>query len=150
MKYVPKIQLIQGLQSFPSHLISIPQLEICGDMPSGKLHNQGLEHIVDLEHKTIIAQRTLDLINEDMYNYPILSLLSYTQHFLLKCGFLEDGMIIVLINTMLGYEFSIVYGHEKTAAPSCRSGALSLRSNDEMRAPLFLEHSEENFTHEAL
>ena len=46
---VPKHQLIQGMQKFPPHIISAHQMEICGAMPSGKLHDQGLDHIVYLE-----------------------------------------------------------------------------------------------------
>ena len=59
-------------------------------------------------------------------------------------------MSIVLISTMLVYEFNIVYGHETTYAPSLRSTKLSLRTNDELGGQLFLEHFDDRFTHEAL
>lgn len=119
-------------------------------MPLGQLHNQGLEHLIDWEHQTITAQRTLDLLKEEMYSHPSCSVLSYTQHFVLKCGVLEDRLSIVLIGTMMGYEFSIMHGHETTNAPSWRPATLSLRCSDELGAQIFLEHSDDHFTHEAL
>ena len=36
-------------------------------MPSGKFHDQGLEHISDLEQQTITTLRSLDLFKEEKY-----------------------------------------------------------------------------------
>ena len=76
-------------------------------MPSGLLHNQGLEQHVDLKQQHITAQRTLDLIKEEMKRYPIFSLMDYIQPFQLKCRVLENGMSMIL-STMTGYEINIV------------------------------------------
>ena len=52
---VPEIQLIQVLHISSSHIISVPHIEICDTMPSGQVHNQGLEHLSDLEQQIITA-----------------------------------------------------------------------------------------------
>ena len=51
---------------------------------------------------------------------------------------------------MGGYEINIVPCFETTYAPPCRFTTLSLSNNDNEGAPLFLEHSEGSFTHEAM
>ena len=124
--------------------------ELIKKIPSGHLHDQGLEKLVDLEQKIITIQRTLDLIKENMYCYPSLSWLSYTQQFVLKCGVVEDGRSTILFNIVPDYEFSIICGHETTHVSPCISTTMLLSNSDEMRAPLFLEHSKGSFTHEAL
>ena len=55
LQEVPTYHLIQGLQSFPSHIVSAPLIEACGDIPSRPLHYQGLEKHVDLEQQPITA-----------------------------------------------------------------------------------------------
>lgn len=117
-------------------------------MPSGKFHNQGLENLSDFEQQTITVQRTLELFKEEMYSHPSFSVLRYMQHFLLNFGVSKDGMSIVLVITIPGYGFNIVYGHETIYAPSWKSAVLSLRRSDELGAQLFLEHSNDLFTHE--
>ena len=51
---------------------------------------------------------------------------------------------------MTGYEISIVPFFETVYVLPCRSTGMSLRSTDNDEAPLFLEHSEGSFTHEAM
>ena len=46
---VPTNQLIQGMHELSSHIVSVDLIETYGDMPSGSMHNQGLEQHVDLE-----------------------------------------------------------------------------------------------------
>ena len=48
LQEVPTHQLIQGIQPLSSHIVSVPLIETYGDMPSGLLHDQGLEQHVDL------------------------------------------------------------------------------------------------------
>ena len=112
-------------------------------MPSWPLHNQGLKKHVDLKKQPITAQRTLDLIKEEMKSYPSFSLLSYTQPFQLKCGVSEDGMSMILC-TIYFYEFSIVPCHETTDI------VLLMSSNDEKWTHSLLEHSNRSFTLEEL
>ena len=92
------------------------------------------------------------MFKEEMYSHPSFSVLSYKQHFVLKCGVSEDRMSIVLISPMQDYDFNIVYGevHEIVDAPSWRSATLSLRSSDELGAQLFFENFDDRFTYEAL
>ena len=49
----PMHQLIQDMHSLSSHIVSIPLIETYGDMPSGVLHDQGLEQHVDLAQHLI-------------------------------------------------------------------------------------------------
>ena len=70
---VPTYQLIQGMHTHSSPIVSVYLIETYGDMPSGPLHNQGLGHSADLEQQHITAQRTLDLIKEEMKSYPSFS-----------------------------------------------------------------------------
>ena len=81
--------------------------------------------------------------------YPSLSWMDYIQPFELKFRVAQNGMSIILC-TMIGYEISIVPFFETTYVLLCRSIALSLSSSDNEEAPLFLEHSELSFTHEAM
>ena len=99
--------LIQGMHPFSSHIVSVPLIETYGDMPSGLLHDQGLEHHADLEQHYITAQRILDLIKEEMKNHPSFSWMNYIQPLELKCGVSENGMSMILC-TMAGYDFSIM------------------------------------------
>ena len=78
--------------------------------------------------------RSLDLFKEDIYSPPSAFLLSYTQLLGLECRFLEDGMSIVLKNTLQNYVFSIEHNPETTYAPSWRSTVFSLSSSDELGA----------------
>ena len=69
-KEVSTHQLIQGMHEILSHIVSVDLIETYAVMPSRPMHNQGLEQIVDLEQQHITAQRSLDLIEEDMKRYP--------------------------------------------------------------------------------
>ena len=84
-----------------------------------------------------------------MKSYPSFSWMDYIQPCELKCRVLENGMSIILC-TMTGYEISIVPCFETIYVLPCRSTTLSLSSSDNEEAPLFLEHSEGSFTHEAM
>ena len=53
-----------------SHIVSIDFIETYEDMPSGPMHNQGLEQIVYLKQQHITAPRTFDLIKEEAKNCP--------------------------------------------------------------------------------
>ena len=90
------------------------------------------------------------MIKEKMYFYPSFSWLGYTQYFVFKCGVAEYWRSRVLFSAIPNYDFSIVFGHEASHVSPCRYTTLSLSNNDDERAPLFLEHSEGRFTHEAL
>ena len=94
-------------------------------------------------------QRTLDLIKEGMKIYPSLSWMDYIQPLEFKCRVSEEGMSMILC-TMAGCEISIVPFFETTYVLPCKSRALSLSSSDNEEAPLFLEHYEGSFTHEAM
>ena len=133
MQDVLEIRLIQGVHILSSHIISVPHIEIFETMQLGQVHNQGLEHLVDLEQQIIIAQRTLDLIKDNMYCCTSLSWLCYTQYFSLKCGVAEDGRRTFLFSTVPNYEFSIVCDHETAHVSPCRSTTLSHRSSDDER-----------------
>ena len=113
----------------PSHIISLPLIETYGNMPSGPMHNQGLEQYADLEQHHNTVQRTLDLIKEEMKIYPRLSWMDYIQPLELKCRVSEDGMSMILC-TMAGREFSIVPSYETPYVSPCRSTTLSLSSSD--------------------
>ena len=76
---VPTYQLIQGMHTHSSPIVLVDLIETYGDMPLGSMHNQGLEQDADLKQQTITAQRTLDLIKEEMKSYPNLSWMSYIQ-----------------------------------------------------------------------
>ena len=130
---VSKYQLIQGMHTISSHIVLVPLSETYGEIPSGLMHDQGLEHHADLEYHHITAQRTLDLIKEEMKNHPSLSLMNYIQPFELKCRVVEDGMSMILC-TMAGYEFNIVPCFETTHVLPCRSTALLMRSNKNKRS----------------
>ena len=138
---VPKYPLIQVMQTFPPHIISAHQMEICGDMPLGKLHDQGSKHIADLEHQNFTTLRSLDFLKEEIYIDPSVSFLSCTQLLGLEYRFLEDGMSIVLNHAMQNYVFIIEYDLEIENAPSQRSAALSFNNSDELGAQPLLEHS---------
>ena len=49
LQEVPTHQLIQGMYPLSSHIVFLPLIETYGNMPSGPLHNQGLEQISDLK-----------------------------------------------------------------------------------------------------
>ena len=68
-------QLIQGMHTHSSHIVSVDLIETYEDMPSGPMHNQGLEQNVDLKQQTITMKRTLDLIKEEIKIYPSFSLM---------------------------------------------------------------------------
>ena len=149
LQEVPTHQLIQGMHTISSHIVSIPLIETYGDMPSGILHDQGLEQHANLKQDHITVQRNLDLIKEGRNNHPSLSLMNYIQPFELKCGFSEDGMSMILC-TVAGYEFNIVPFHETTYVLPCRSTTFSLSSSVDERPPSFLGHSKGSFNHESL
>ena len=137
------------MHAHSSHIVSIDLIETYENLPSGPMHNQGLEQNVDLKQQTIIAQRTLDLIKKEMKSYPSLSLMEYIKPFELKCRVLENGMSMILC-TMTGYEISIMPCFETAHVLPCRSTMLSLSSSDNEGASLFLDHSEGSFTHEVM
>ena len=125
-------QLIQGMHTLSYHIVLVPLIETYGDMPSRLLHDQGLEHHVDLEQHYITAKRILDLMKEEMKNHPSLSWMNYIQPLELKCGVSENGMSMILC-TMAGYEFNIVPCFETTHVSPCISIVLLIRSNEKKR-----------------
>ena len=131
-KEVSTHQLIQGMHELSSHIVLVDLIETYEDMPSGPMHNKGLEKNVDLKQQPITVQRNLDLIKEEMKSYPSSSLLSYIQPFEVKCGVLEYGISMILF-TMVGYEFRIVPCFETTHVLSCRSTTLLMRSSEKKR-----------------
>ena len=48
-------QLIQGMHEHSSNIVSVDLIESYEDMPSGLMHNQGLEQNADLKQKHITA-----------------------------------------------------------------------------------------------
>ena len=142
-------QLIQGMQPFSYHIVSMPLIETYGDMPSRLLHDQGIEQHANLEQHHIIAQRILDIIKEEMKSYPSSSMLSCIQPFELKCRVSEDGMSMILC-TMVGYEFNIVPFFEAKHVSPYRSTTLYISSNEEKRTHSLWEHSNGSFIHEAM
>ena len=69
-KEVPTHQLIQGMHTHSSHIISADIIKNYEEIPSRPMHNQGLEQNVDLKQQTITMKRTLDLIKEEIKIYP--------------------------------------------------------------------------------
>ena len=53
LQEVPTHQLIQGMHPLSSHIVSIPLIETYGNMPSGPMQYQGLEHNADLKQQHI-------------------------------------------------------------------------------------------------
>ena len=137
------------MNTHSSPIFSISLIETYGDMPSGPMHNQGLEQNADLKQQHIIAQRTLDLVKEEVKKSPSSSFLSYIQPFELKCRVSENRISMILCK-ITGYEINIVPCFETVDVLPCRSTTLSLSCSDNDEAPLFLEHSESRFTHEAM
>ena len=137
------------MHTHSSPIVSVDIIETYGDMSLEPIHDQGLDRNTDLKKKTIIAQRILDLIKEDMKGYPNLSWMNYIQPLQLKFRVLEEGMSMILF-TMNVYEIIIVPCFETVDVFPCRSTSLSLSRSDNNEAPLFLEHSEGSFTHEAM
>ena len=87
--------------------------------------------------------RNLDLFKEETNIHPNVSLMSYTQPLSLGCRFLEDGMSIVLKNTLQNYVFNIGHDIEAENATSWKSISMLLSSNDELGAQPLLENSNE-------
>ena len=56
----------------------------------------------------------------------------------------------MILRTITGYEISIMPRFETTHLLPCRYTTLSLSGCEDEEAPLFLEHSEGSFTHEAM
>ena len=52
---VPTYPLIQGMHTHSSPIVSVDLIETYGVMPSGPMHNQGLEQNVDLNQQIITA-----------------------------------------------------------------------------------------------
>ena len=137
------------MHALSSHIVSVDLIETYGSMPSGPMHNQGLDQNADLKQKHITMQRTLDLIKEEIKSYPSSSLLSYIQPFEFKCRVSENGMSKILC-TIACYEINIVPCFEIEHVLPCRSTVLSLSSFEYEEVPSFFENSEGSFTHEAM
>ena len=132
-----------------SHIVSVPLIKTYGGMPSRPLHDQGLEQHADLKQQHITMQSNLDLIKEEMKNYPSLSLLNYIRPFELKCGIPEDGMSMILF-TMVGYEIRIVPCFETAHVSPCISTMLLMSSSENKRNHFLWEKSNGSFIHEAM
>ena len=132
-KMFPRVNLSKVCKHF--HLISFQYLILRFVRPChhDNSNNQGVEHLSYLEQQIITTQRTLDLIKDDMYNHLSLSLLSYTQQFVLKCGVSKYGMTKILFSTIPGYEFNFVPCFEEAHVLPCISTTLLMSSSEKKR-----------------
>ena len=117
-------------------------------MSSLPMHIIGLEQNSDLKQQHMTAQRTLDLIKEEMKIYT--SFHGWTKFNTLSWSvdFQKMGWAWSYVQWLV--EISIVPCFETTYVLPCRSTTLSLSSSDNEEAPLFLENSKGCFTHEAM